>query len=451
MSKLKNKLGVLITSALFLLTGCAGKGTLGQLTDSESSASTDVSLNSDLQAELSPITVVRENFDEEADKIKSQTFDNCSFKNTYFSFPEISEIYTLEYENHITESTQSADESYNYLCKRVDELFPGLFNDEEKAYEIRFGDAEPVNKDSAEGIYRWPNWKQYKEMNLITEHPIPMIANKDCYIELYWGVLRGYDQGDLAKLSGYKEVLDLFDPVSTFPIVYRTADLECEKTFHLVSGDISIADAVKSANKRLSELELSPGDLPFKPCVQSVNVIDIGNGCFAFCFTIVTEYKNVKFNAMEMDKTFYGVSTCYDDTNEIDVFGEARMCEADKITRYRMDSPFLHSDVKESERHDSVISLQKAAEITSDYLTAGMQFEALSVTAVYKRFSDKKAEQYPDDQSYENRKITVKPCWRFVLKPTSGATNELYYVFVDMLTGKVYTSIQLMESDVEYD
>lgn len=455
MFKLKTTLSFFVLSALILSAGCADKGTLGQSTSVEngsdySSEKKDNS-NTGAEVELKPITEVKDTFDEEAEKIKNRKFDNVNFENTYFSFPEASEFYTLEYNNLVTELTLSPDKAYDYLCKRIDELIPGMYNDEQKAYEIRFGDAMPVNMDTAKGPYRWPNLEQYKEMELMTDHPIPTISNEKCYIEIYYNALRGYDPGDFERRVGYDGDIDLFNALEELPVVYRTKNLESPKTYHLVSGDISIADAVKSANKVFSELELSPYDLPFKPAVQSVIVLDIGDGCFAFCFNIVTEYKQVKFNALEMNKTTDSVSTTYDTSNEIDLFGEAIMYEADKITRYSMLSPFAISDITETNAYGSVIPLEKAAEIASEHLTNKVKFKALSASVVYKRFSAKGRTQYSESDDYTYRKITVKPCWRFVLKPTTGETNKLYYVFVDMITGKAYTTVQQTESDVEYD
>lgn len=452
---LKPALGIFGISVLILSTGCADKGTLGQLTsnadNSDLSTIKKEPSNSNSEIELSPIATVRESFEENVNKIKERKFDNISFENTFFSFTDATELCTLEYESEITKFTWSTDEAYDYISKRVDEFFPGMYNDEEKNYEIRFADAKAVNKETAQGLYRWPNLDQYKEMNLMTDRPLPIIVNNDCYIEIFNGMLRGYDLGDLAKRSGYDGRLDLFDALTEFPIVYRTENLESEKTYHLESGDISIADAVKSANKCLSELTLSSREVLFKPSVQSVNVIDIGDGCFAFCFAIVTEYKQVKFNAIEMDNTTYGVSPLSDATKELDFFGVALMYEADKLTRYRMLSPFNYSDVVETGTYSNIIPLEKATEITSNHLTNGINFKALSVTAVYKTFSDKDSTQYSDDEAYRYRKINISPCWRFVLQPTTGATNKLYYVYVNMLTGKAYTSVQLMESSVEYD
>lgn len=456
MNKLKATLIIYGLSALIFLTGCADKGTLEQSTTIKNgtgfNSEKNESSNADAKIDLMPITTVRETFDEEAEKLKNRKFDNINFENAYFSFPEAVEVYDFEYKDLIAKSSWGPDEVYDYLCTRIDDLFPGMYSDEQKAHEIRFGDAEAINWKTAEGSYRWPDLEQYKEMNLATDRPInPAISNKECYIEIYGSALRGYDQGDLERRIGYDGKIDVFNVLSEFPVVYRTKNLESQKTYHLTSGDISIADAVKSANKALSELELSSRSLQFKPSVQSVNVLDIGDNCFAFCFNIVAEYKQIQFNALEMDITTDSVQTLYDSTNEIDMFGEATMYEADKITRYRMLSYFADTDIDETNAYGSIIPIEKAAEVASDSLTGKIKFKALSATAVYKRFSAKEANQYSEDEDYTHREITVKPCWRFVLKPTTGDTKKLYYIFVDMITGRTYITSQQMRSDMEYD
>ena len=88
------------------------------------------------QAELSPIPEVRESFVEESNKLKSQTFDNLNFENTYFSFPDVNEVYSFEYK--IADFDISADDAYDYLCRRTDELFPGMFSNEEKQGKLSF-------------------------------------------------------------------------------------------------------------------------------------------------------------------------------------------------------------------------------------------------------------------------------------------------------------------------
>ncbi|MBD5383510.1 MAG: hypothetical protein HDR72_00740 [Ruminococcaceae bacterium] len=127
------------------------------------------------------------------------------------------------------------------------------------------------------------------------------------------------------------------------------------------------------------------------------------------------------------------------------------MYEADKITRYRMLSPFAISDITETNAHGSVIPFEGAAGIVSEHLTDKIKFKALSASVVYKRFSAKERSQYSEDDDYTHRKITVRPCWKFVLKPITGDTDKLYYVFVDMITGNIYTTVQRTESEIEYD
>lgn len=242
--------------------------------------------------------------------------------------------------------------------------------------------------------------------------------------------------------------IDLFDVMIAYPIVLRTDDLESEETFHLVSGDISIAEAVKSANKFLSDLEISPRELPYKPSVQSVIVLDIGDGCFAFCFAVVPEYKQIMYDCAKIDAHTNGISSISDTTNETRLAGHAVMYEKDKICRCRLGDLLFYYDVMETNSQTSVIPLEKAAELASNHLTWNMRFKAQGVSVVYKEISDKDHHQYPDNKALENRKITVRPCWKFYLRPTIEP-QKLFHVYVDMLTGDVYTFVQLMKSDAE--
>lgn len=475
MSKLKTTLGVFGLSVSVFLTGCAGKGTLGQSTsagnDSEQSSSVgnNSALNSektessppDAELGLVPVTEVKETFDKEADKIKSRSFDNINFENAYFSFPEASEVCALEYEK--TKFTWSPDEAYEYMCRRTDELLPGKYNDEEKAYEIRFSDCGIIDHEK-----KYPescaSLKQYKEMNLVTDRPSTLLSNAECYVEVMDGILYGYDLGTLKKRGGYDldtlespdtgygykddGRIDMFDVLLAYPIVLRTDDLKSEETFHLVSGDISIAEAVNSANKCLSELELSPRELPYKMSVQSVIVLDIGDGCYAFCFATVQEYKNIQYDSAKLDRNTIGISTISNATNETQLAGHAVMFEKDTLCRWRGGNRTLRHDITETDSQTSVIPLEKAAELASNYLSWNMRFKAQSVSAVYKEFSEKDHFEYTKPEDLENRKITVRPCWKFVLKPTTDP-KKLFHVYVDMLTGEVDTFVQLMQSEEE--
>lgn len=454
MYRRKTTVGLFLLAGAVLLTGCADRDRAGKETGSGK--------ETEIREDLVPLAAVGETFDAEADKLKGREFDNLNFADAYFSFTEADEVYSFAYEDEVADLAYSPDEAYDYLCGWVDELFPGMYNEEQKAHEIRFIDAEPGEgyedflkkreKDphSVENeitTYFYPTLEQYKKGDHVTDCPNPEINNNDCYIELLDGALWGYDKGELAKRSGYDGALWRFDTLETFPVVYRTEDLGSQKTYHLESGDISIADAVRSADECLAGLELSFRELPFRPSVQSVNVLDIGDGCFAFLFGIVTEFEGMKFQSLALDNSYYSVTVISDQTNSTNIQGRALMYEAGQLDRYGMVSPFFYSDITQTDSYSSVMPLEKAAEAASDYLTDGMHFNVLGVSAGYKQFAEKDIAQY---KKGEVKKMTIRPCWRFLLKPTADPTDRLYYVFVDMVTGETYTVVQQMESDVEY-
>lgn len=449
MIKSKSRLCILVFIVLSLLSGCANKGTLGQSMSGENNPS------STAEIEFLPITSVRENFDKDSSELKSRTFDNISFSNSYFSFTDASEFYTFDYK--ITSYDISADNAYSYMCKKLDELFPEKFNDEEKLKEIRFYDVGKKNKTD-----EFPTLEEYKNLAdknypyILSNHPTTGVnskneKSKECYLRVSNGIVSDFDNGILARRCDFTRGLGSFDVLNNFPVIFRTENLESEKTFRLIDVDISIADAVKSAEKILCDFELSERELPFELKIQNVNVLDIGGDCCAFYFGIVPEYKGVKYNSMLPDDTVFGFSTIDDNTNEREICGEFIMCESDKICRFKFLNPASSYDIIEGEQTISIVSLSNAAQIVSEYLSGSMELDALSVSAVYKPFSDVKFGQEMDNENYEKRDITVKPCWRFVLKPLTGDTKRLYYIFVDMHTGEAYRTVQQVVSGVSYE
>lgn len=103
----KKSIATFVLSMLFILPGCADKGTLGQSTaeDSTSSGSPNTVSNSDTisnpitdnEIEKTSISVVRDTFEEEIAALKSREFDNISFENMKaYSFPNVNEITTYK-------------------------------------------------------------------------------------------------------------------------------------------------------------------------------------------------------------------------------------------------------------------------------------------------------------------------------------------------------------------
>ena len=449
MKKIKTRLCIISIAVLLLSSGCADKGSLGSSGTSENNSIQ----GEEMQAELIPITTVSDNFFKDVNALKAQEFDNISFDEACFTFPETTELHTMKYK--ITDYDIPPDNAYDFMSAKLDELFPNMFSDEDKKNEIRFFDVNPIGEDG-QPIEEYPTLEQYKAMEknypyILGNHPTTGMNNEiECDLLIMNGVLREYDNGYLAKKIGYERQLGSFDVLGNFSVVYRTEDLESGKIFHLSSGDISIADAVKSAEKQLSEWEFSKRELSLELCVQNVNVLDIGDGCYAFYFGIVPEYKGLAYNCILPDNTVWGFGTIDDNTNEREACGEAIMCEADKLCRYRFINPASWYDIIENGDVYSTISLENAAKIASEYLTSGTSFKAISVSAVYKCFSEVDSLEV-DYETYEKREINIRPCWRFVLQPRTNNTGRLYYIFVDMLTGKPYITVQQMESEINYD
>ena len=99
--------------------------------------------------------------------------------------------------------------------------------------------------------------------------------------------------------------------------------------------------------------------------------------------------------------------------------GQIDMIETDKV--YHFICPAYNKSIEEAETYTSIITLENAAEIVSEFYSSSMSFYVIGVRAVYLPYLD-----------------TAEPCWKFLMN-----SGGLYYnTFVNMHTGEVYVYIQ---------
>lgn len=431
MHALKKTILVFGLAFLTLLSGCKSK--------SASDISTDI--------EKISISEVRESFSDDIMKIKKSNFDNISFENlSIYSFPEINTVHLL---NVVNTQNSSTDELYNFMCEKIDELMPGKYTDEQKMNGIRFVDGGIFHEDAEVKSFIFPNIQEYKENSLESGQPWLIFDGEDHYFDVAFGWLRAFNSGAAAERSDYDDTLATYSLTSVYnDIVFYTADMNSEKAFKLSGGNLKINQAAAFVDDFFEKQKLSINNSNITFCSDGVKVIDMENGRYGYVFSVVGKYNGMKFNGLDMRESEAMVCYNTDTTNEAVRAGSICITEVGKVDYYNLVNVY---DVIEEETYTSIISLNKAAEITSNYLTPGIKFKAKSVTAVYKEFSDISYSEYNDIESYMNREINVRPCWRFTLQPTTGNTNLLYHVFVDMLTGETNLLIQTVQKGLEYD
>lgn len=422
---MRNRLIAALSLAIFtlsLLAGCSG--------NSDSSNFDNVEIKTE-KAELSGIV---ENFSESIETIRNTEYDNLNFKKAVFTAPQIDKVSRLT----VTPLTGiDTDELYSFFCDTVDKLTDNRYTDEEKKYEIRFVDADltyETDEEKPKYPYDSPDIDDYKN-GLETEYPWPTIHNDEYFIDMMYGVLRGFDNGALIEYDEADWALGcamyfMIDNNDKHHAYRYVEDLSCEDTYQLLDGEISIKDAAEFAQNYLDNLDFTPyeGNIP-TPKVVAVNVVKIGGGYYGYNFITTVEYNGMDFNYSDYNGSDCGVTlikTDYDDRNYNSSAGSIDMIETDKIHHFLSIAEGV--EITEGEPQTSVITLEYAADCVSKFFSGAMNFTVLTVSPVWL------TTKTPNELKAE----TAYPCWKFKM----NANGNTYHTFVDMLTGEIYLYVQ---------
>lgn len=422
---MKKRLAAALSLVIFTLSLAAGCG------GSSDSSNSD---NAEIKMEKAELSGIAENFSESIETIKNTEYDNLNFKRAVFTAPQIDKVSELT----VTPLTGiDTDELYSFFCDTVDKLTDNRYTDEEKKYEIRFVDAEldyKFDEEEPKYPYNHPNIDEYKN-GIETEYPWPTIHNDEYFIDMMYGVLRGYDNGALIEYDkadwGLGRAMYFMINNNEKHHAYRyVEDLSCEDTYQLLDGEISIKDAAEFAQNYLDNLDFTPyeGNIP-TPKIVAVNVVKIGGEYYGYNFITTVEYNGMDFNYSNYDGSDCGVTliqTDYDERSYGNSAGSIDMIETDKIHHFLSIAEGV--EITEGEPQTSVITLEAAADCVSEFFSSSMDFTVQTVSAVWL------TTKTPNELKTE----TAYPCWKFRM----SANGDTYHTFVNMLTGEIYLYVQ---------
>lgn len=367
----------------------------------------DTGSDSDDGFDFKPISEIREIFPQTVEELKTREFDNFDFSNADFSFPEIDNIYELSLDPFLGKSAQ---EIYDFFSASLETLMPGKYSEEMKMNTIFFWDGK-----NPDGTYQ--TIKDYEP----TDDTWPAFITEDCYFEMHNGVIRWFDNADLMRYRGeegapgMRTMITNSDQLKLF-----ITDLNSTDKFELIDGEISVKDAVEFVDNYLATMNFSPYELSARKKAVAVSVLDIGNGKYGYNFITTPEYKNVLFDYYEMQggDSVEHLENDYDDRRYDSMPGQIGMIETDKICNFAF--PAYDQSITETANYTSIITLERAAEIVTEFYSQSMNFDVKRVQVVYLSSYDK-----------------AEPCWKFLMENNGW----LYNTFVDMGSGEVYVYI----------
>lgn len=394
-----------ICCSVIIISGC------------DSGTGSDSGSVSEPDFEYKPIPEIRENFSQTVENLRATEFENLDFSNAdFFDFPEIDSISLLALTSFEGKTVQ---ELHDFFCMSLDTLVPGKISDEQKMNEIVLN-GERVNGEL-------PNIKEFKPKQGVHSDPFLMLETEECFMDMFNGVLRWFDNGDLMRWCGEEGAPVMKVMISqTCPRKEIITDMNCTDKYELTDGEISVKDAAEFVNKYLETMNFSPYELSARCKAVSLNVVDIGGGKYGYNFIITPEYKNVFFDYYKSSAGM-GVVTIendYDNREYDSMPGQIDMIETDKI--YHFIYPAYDMAIEEAETYTSIITLEDAARIVSEFYSGTMDLDAERVQVVYLSCVG------PDS------KPRGEPCWKFIL----NGSGYLYNTLVNMHTGEVHVYIQ---------
>ena len=406
---------LIICCSMMIIPGCDFDTGDYSNTDSDtgdySDIDSDTGFDSDNGWDFKPISEIRENFPKTVEELKTREFDNLDFSNADFSFPEIDNIYELSLDAFLGKSAQ---EIYDFFSASLETLMPGKYSEEMKMNTIFFWDGE-----NPDGTYQ--TIKDYKPTG-DPVFPNPCFKTEDCYFEFRQGVLRWFDNAELMRYRG-EEGAPIMPTMLTDSeqLKHFITDLNSTDKFELIDGEISVKDAVEFVDNYLATMNFSPYELSALTKTVAVSVLDIGNGKYGYNFITTPEYKNVLFDHYEVQggNVVTTIENDYDDGRYDSMPGQIGMIETNKI--YNFVEPAYNRSITETANYTSIITLENAAEIVTEFYSPTMNFDVKRVQVVYLAHWK-----------------SASPCWKFLME----SNDLLYSTFVDMGSGEVYVYIQ---------
>lgn len=387
-------------------------------------------------AEKTPISVVRDTFNEEIEALKTEKFDNISFENLKtYSFPDVSEITIYKIKRYEFGNGLSSEQFFENFVTYCNYFEPGRLSKEEIAEK-----AIVLTNMGWDIQY---NYNQFQDLNKDDDLKIEYISLEipDLYLAYfgygpYWYIddtLINRYKSDIENPPRSPMSVDMID--DDHPIVYYTEDMDSVDVYPLADGELSIADAAKTVNALLAEMAEQCDDDMYERSVCAVKVVDIGEGCFGYYFTVTPIVDGIKYAFADTRSDNGGGYFFTEQYGYGSGSGDyAVMIESEKLHSFTNSGGW--KEKTPIDVHDLIVPLKTAAENAAKLLSGEMNFKAKSVTLVYDLKGDSN---------------DLVPCWRFVLE-NSLNREKYYHVYVNAITGAARVkAIQEVSSGYEYD
>lgn len=401
------------------------------------SYSSDVGIDSSITPEEKsvPLNVAVDGMSAELNDLKSNSPANIDWSNAAIGCPlqGISECYALkltnDYEAHPEKvlTVEEQLEQFESYCKS----YLGEYNSEFACFKtIKRGlGGDKYTIDGIEDVVftDFPKIDEYKDKILNGEiEPIwYLYVEHERQMYLWWSAAsmiypHWYNKGKtLQMLDKYFKAsstipTDIGEPVA----VFSNDGSHNNETYHLLSGDVSIGEAVDwFTNEYTKSLGVFPDeDIP-KPAVRQIEVYQITADTYAYVFLftftlggIPCDYTGERYLVGSNENSYSSVSTG----------GQALMINKNEIDMAYDIAPSMY--VTEGEPITEIISLHEAAGILGKSVSESVLYKAKTVELVM-----------TGNRTEDNPEPLLMPTWKITLQNDND--GFLYDFYIDAVSG----------------
>ena len=337
-----------------------------------------------VKIEKQSLKQIREMYSNDVEDLRNGEYDKLSTQNPYIyiteqdsvsniseksnhKFDNLSLMELLEAEYEVVKNLIGEDLNMDYL---VDDTSMQYNNEN---YDIHY----PTYQETVESIKN--NTYTPNELTAATRPYLGYIGlTVEGGDQRYCHVPQDMDyvvfmRGKLFELTGeaHEDLESDFEPLKT----YYNCGTNLEDKYMLSNGEISIKDAIDFVEQYFEDLHPYNIFPEIKNIVHHVSVFDIGNGIYAYEFTMVRKFDGLIAEA--------GTASGEED-NEVKDCTKVTMVETDNVD-IRIGSGNGHEMSKIGEEITEVISLKSVLELISSKIGNNSQYEITEISMIFRR------------------------------------------------------------------
>lgn len=381
--------------------------------------------------ELQKISELRGDLDRQIESVKNADYKNLRLLEEFtVKLPETDVLYELE----ITRPEFAWHDYYDKFDRIFDRDFGDIYSPEDKAtVYLATAASDDFYADNHGKIPLAERHKQFESGELELEWLL--VRTNKAYMEMYPfgnGIFRLYRDGVIKRAEPDKEPTEVLftDASRYFNIIKDSLDVNSDEKYALLDKEISVKEAAEEVKRLVKEHEYSWGG-SLEPDVYQYRVYDLNDGKYGLEFMLAPSYKGVMLDVRDVPDASHGYGTHGEDKENHNYSrspAQAFIMESGQIETFLYgDSAY---DVTELAEHDSVISLEKAVEITAEKFGAGMRLSLGRAELLY-------SPRYDKDGYTEEGYLRwgANPIWKLKLANSTDAIK--YITYINAVTGEL--------------